>query len=73
MADALRAEAVARGRCRAIVRIPWDEQLTTPPRHPQVPQNPQTRLAYTALAGVVVAGMAAPAPAAGQGSPKESR
>jgi MinD-like ATPase involved in chromosome partitioning or flagellar assembly len=69
MSDVLRAESVARGRCRAIVRVPWDEQLTTPPKRPQTPQTSQTRLAYTALAGVLIAGMAAPAAAA----PKESR
>ena len=68
MADVLRAESVARGRCRAIVRVPWDEQLTA--KHPQIPQTPQTRLAYIALAGVVVAGMAAPAPGSGR-SPGE--
>ena len=69
MADVLRAESVARGRCRAIVRIPWDDDLTA--SRPQVPQAPQTRLAYTALAGVVVAGMAAPAPAGAGRSPVE--
>jgi len=57
MADVVRAESVARGRCRAIVRIPWDEQLST--KHPQVPRAPQTRLAYTALSGVIIAGLAA--------------
>jgi len=80
MSDVLRAESVARGRCRAIVRVPWDERLTVPPKNPQVPQAAQTRLAYTALAGVVIAGMAAPAPQSGaspqapiQAVPKESR
>jgi len=57
MADVVRAESVARGRCRAIVRIPWDDQLGT--KHPQVPRAPQTRLAYTALSGVIIAGLAA--------------
>jgi cellulose biosynthesis protein BcsQ len=65
-----RAESVARGRCRAIVRVPHDDQLTPPPKHPQVPQTPQTRLAYTALAGIIVAGLAAPAPGTGR-SPGE--
>ncbi len=69
MADVLRAESVARGRCRAIVRVPWDDELKA--SRPQVPQAPQTRLAYTALAGVVVAGMAAPAPAGTGRSPVE--
>jgi MinD-like ATPase involved in chromosome partitioning or flagellar assembly len=68
MSDALRVESVARGRCRAIVRVPWDDQLATPPKPQQAqqtPQTPQTRLAYTALAGVLIAGMAAPAPGTG--------
>ena len=76
MPDVLRAESVARGRCRAIVRVPWDDFLSvrpgsssTPPVHTTLPiqtappvltaLHPQTRLAYTALAGVLVAGMAA--------------
>jgi MinD-like ATPase involved in chromosome partitioning or flagellar assembly len=70
MSDALRVESVARGRCRAIVRVPWDDQLAVPPVPLQVPQVPQTRLAYTALAGVLIAGMAAPAPGSGR-SPGE--
>ena len=61
--DALRAESVARGRCRAIVRVPWDDLLSARPgtsstSYVQMALNPQTRLAYTALAGVLVAGMA---------------
>ncbi len=58
MEDVLRAESAARGRCRAIVRVPWDDLLSSRPRTPSV-LHPQTRLAYTALAGVLVAGMAA--------------
>ena len=58
MEDVLRAESAARGRCRAIVRVPWDDLLSTRPRTPAA-LHPQTRLAYTALAGVLVAGMAA--------------
>ena len=58
MQDVLRAESVARGRCRAIVRVPWDDLLITRPATPFA-LHPQTRLAYTALAGVLVAGMAA--------------
>ncbi|MGH3418802.1 MAG: MinD/ParA family ATP-binding protein, partial [Streptosporangiaceae bacterium] len=64
--DVLRAESVARGRCRAIVRVPWDDLLSSrqaSPQQatPQTPQTlqPQTRLAYTALAGVLVTGLAA--------------
>ena len=64
MPDVLRAESVARGRCRAIVRVPWDDLLSARPGlspAPPVPTalHPQTRLAYTALAGVLVAGMSA--------------
>ena len=72
MEDVLRAESVARGRCRAIVRVPWDDLLSarpgsSPAPHPQINPHPQTtlalqtRLAYTALAGVLVAGLAAAA------------
>jgi hypothetical protein len=53
----LRTESVARGRCRAIVRLPWDELLPST-------RGPQSRLAFTALAGVLIAGLAAPLPAA---------
>ena len=60
MEDVLRAESVARGRCRAIVRVPWDDLLSARPGASPAP-HPQTRLAYTALAGVLVAGMAAAA------------
>ncbi len=58
MENVLRAESVARGRCRAIVRVPWDDLLSARPGAPSS-LHPQTRLAYTALAGVLVAGMAA--------------
>jgi MinD-like ATPase involved in chromosome partitioning or flagellar assembly len=73
--DVLRAESVARGRCRAIVRVPWDDLLSSrqasppqqaPPQQAPQPQalqpqtlQPQTRLAYTALAGVLISGLAA--------------
>ena len=56
--DVLRAESVARGRCRAIVRVPWDDHLSVRPGSSST-LHPQTRLAYTALAGVLVAGMTA--------------
>jgi hypothetical protein len=76
MEDVLRAESVARGRCRAIVRVPWDdclaarsgsptaepERATQRPQstqYPQVALQPQARLAYTALAGVLVAALSA--------------
>src|SRR4029077_7336981 len=68
--DVLRAESVVRGRCRAIVRGPWDDLLSSrpspaharpdqasPDRQPTL--QPQTRLAYTALAGVLVKSLAA--------------
>jgi MinD-like ATPase involved in chromosome partitioning or flagellar assembly len=61
------AEAVARGRCRAIVRVPWDDQLRI--HNPERLSGPGRLLgpgaiqAYTALAGVLVAGLAtAPEP-----------
>lgn len=66
------AEAVARGRCRAIVRVPWDDQLKNPGRDRRPGADPVAPLArpggrllgpaavqaYTALAGVLVAGLA---------------
>jgi MinD-like ATPase involved in chromosome partitioning or flagellar assembly len=58
MEDVEHAEAVARGRCRAIVRIPWEDALApgrddrVEPSHLRAPG----RRAYLALAGVVVAG-----------------
>jgi hypothetical protein len=93
--DVLRAESVVRGRCRAIVRVPWDDLLSSRPSpdhaspdhaspdhaspdhaspdhaspdhadldlaslDQQAPLQPQTRLAYTALAGVLVTSLAA--------------
>ena len=58
MDDVERAEAVARGRCRAIVRIPWDSILADGAASVSA-LRPQARHAYTALAGVLVAGLAA--------------
>jgi hypothetical protein len=58
MPDVAQAESVARGRCRAIVRVPWDDMLPVGHTGPST-LRPQTRVAYTALAGVLVAGMAA--------------
>jgi TcpE family len=52
------AESVARGRSRAIVRVPWDEMLPVADAGPSS-LRPQTRVAYTALSGVLVAGLAA--------------
>ena len=63
--DVLRAESVARGRCRAIVRVPWDDLLSARPGSSST-LHPQTRLAYMALAGVLVAGLAAASPVPGR-------
>jgi hypothetical protein len=58
--DVLRAESVVRGRCRAILRVPWDDLLSSRPGpNGQTTLQPQTRLAYTALAGVLVTSLAA--------------
>jgi hypothetical protein len=70
------AEALARGRCRAIVRVPWDDHLKKPepernaPPTPGAPSalpspgslSPATLHAYTALAGVLVAALVSSAP-----------
>jgi len=73
MPHAQQAELVVRGKCRAIVRVPWDDHLA----EPQIGQGPgdstgpdagASRLgqlrppvlrAYTALAGVLVAALTA--------------
>ena len=65
------AEALARGRCRAIIRVPWDDSLKNPgPERVAAPDQAtmagpaggglsQGALnAYTALAGVLVAALA---------------
>ncbi len=66
------AELVVRGRCRAIVRVPWDDHLAGPPE-PGIRElrpvpgtsaagfgqlRPPVQHAYTALAGVLVAALA---------------
>lgn len=58
MGDVEQAEAVARGRCRAIVRVPWEDDFAPDRTGPIDPTRlrPATRRAYLALAGVVVAG-----------------
>ncbi|GLW07419.1 hypothetical protein Misp01_25490 [Microtetraspora sp. NBRC 13810] len=62
MNDVEQAEAVARGRCRAIVRVPWEDDLA--PGSPEVVEpvrlRAASRRAYLALAGVVVAGFVTP-------------
>jgi hypothetical protein len=66
------AERVCAGRCRAIVRIPWDDQLQHQPgrrvlvsdpgsqlrQHWTGALSPATAAAYMALAGVLVASLA---------------
>jgi hypothetical protein len=66
------AETVASGRCRAIVRVPWDDQLRNPwlrranPPGPAAQPgpaaggalSPAAAHAYTALAGVLIVGLA---------------
>jgi hypothetical protein len=59
--DVEQAEQVARGRSRAIVRVPWDDMLPVAAAGPST-LRPQTRVAYTALAGVLVAGLAVAPP-----------
>ena len=68
--DVLRAESAARGRCRAIVRVPWDDLLSSEGygeaggalvrgRIPGATLSPQAKRAYAALAGMLFAGLAA--------------
>jgi MinD-like ATPase involved in chromosome partitioning or flagellar assembly len=58
MSDVGHAESVARGRCRALVRIPWDDHLSLDrsPRNELKSLRTPTRRAYLALAGVVAGG-----------------
>ncbi|MEU6041831.1 TcpE family conjugal transfer membrane protein [Actinomadura sp. NPDC047616] len=58
MDDVEQAESVARGRCRALVRIPWDDHLSMDraPRNELRSLRAPTRRAYLALAGVVAGG-----------------
>ena len=84
MEDVLRAESVARGRCRAIVRVPWDDHLTARPARPgtagRVPAGhpvPADHPATADQAGLHGAGRGARGgPGRGPGQPrsrKESR
>jgi MinD-like ATPase involved in chromosome partitioning or flagellar assembly len=61
LADVEQAEAIMVGRCRAIVRVPWEEQLRSGsgPLAGTVPLRQPTRQAITELAGVLVSGQAA--------------
>ena len=70
MSHVEQAELVVRGRCRAIVRVPWDDHLGAPPAEQGItdaaadPESrfaqlrPPVQLAYTALAGVLVSALA---------------
>ncbi len=53
-----KAAAVATGRCRAIVRVPWDSRLGGEGALGTAPLSTAAVQAYTALAGVLVAGLA---------------
>jgi MinD-like ATPase involved in chromosome partitioning or flagellar assembly len=72
MSHVEQAELVVRGRCRAIVRVPWDDHLGAPPAEQGISDcrpaadaesrfaelRPPVQLAYTALAGVLVSALA---------------
>jgi MinD-like ATPase involved in chromosome partitioning or flagellar assembly len=76
MPHAEQAELVVRGKCRAIVRVPWDDHLAEPQTERGIrdsldPDAAASRLgqlrppvlqAYTALAGVLVAALSASLP-----------
>jgi MinD-like ATPase involved in chromosome partitioning or flagellar assembly len=76
MPHAEQAELVVRGKCRAIVRVPWDDHLAEPQTERGIrdsldPSAAASRLgqlrppvlqAYTALAGVLVAALSASLP-----------
>jgi MinD-like ATPase involved in chromosome partitioning or flagellar assembly len=55
------AEAIVVGRCRAIVRVPWEDQLGAGASSASgsTPLRRQARQAITELAGVLVSGLAA--------------
>jgi TcpE family len=75
-ANAEQAAGVAVGRCRAVVRVPWDAQLSGAGA-----LGADTVRAFTALAGVLISGLAEarpadvaqPAPAAGSAPGRVSR
>ncbi len=66
------AEAIATGRCRAIVRVPWENQLGADggPCADAVPLQPPARRALTELAGLIVSGLAAAAGESAAGEPR---
>jgi MinD-like ATPase involved in chromosome partitioning or flagellar assembly len=53
------AEAIVVGRCRAIVRVPWEDQFGASNGTGSAPLRRQARQAVTELAGVLVSGLAA--------------
>ncbi|MDA0567287.1 hypothetical protein LG943_23635 [Streptomonospora sp. S1-112] len=70
LADVDAAEQVARGRCRAIVRVPWDDHLAAGKVVDTGALRATTRRAHAALGGVLMHGLAAvPGPGAGPGAP----
>jgi MinD-like ATPase involved in chromosome partitioning or flagellar assembly len=76
MPHAEQAELVVRGKCRAIVRVPWDDHLAEPQTEGRITGSldpgaavsrlgqlrPPVLQAYTALAGVLVAALGASLP-----------
>ncbi|NYI97830.1 MinD-like ATPase involved in chromosome partitioning or flagellar assembly [Streptomonospora nanhaiensis] len=70
LADVDAAEQVARGRCRAIVRVPWDDHLAAGKVVDTGALRATTRRAHAALGGVLMHGLAAaPGPGAGPAAP----
>ncbi len=68
MSHVEQAELVVRGRCRAVVRVPWDDHLGAPAAEQDADSTgavsrfgqlrPPVQHAYTALAGVLVSALA---------------
>jgi MinD-like ATPase involved in chromosome partitioning or flagellar assembly len=61
LSDVEQAEAIMVGRCRAIVRVPWEDQVSSGggPCAGTAPLRQSARQAITELAGVLVSGHAA--------------
>ncbi|WP_052809262.1 TcpE family conjugal transfer membrane protein [Streptomonospora alba] len=72
LADVDAAEQVARGRCRAIVRVPWDDHLAAGKVVDVGALRATTRRAQGALGGVLMRGLDGPANtgASGSGGPR---
>ncbi|MFC7742619.1 MinD/ParA family protein [Nocardiopsis composta] len=74
LTDVDEAEQVARGRCRAIVRVPWDDHITTGDLDGIEELRTSTRRAHAALAGVLMHALSPDArPAPGRGTRTEAR